>query len=98
VVAESHFSCANASDAVNAVQQLKKKFANVLANLEGAQARAEAKAATLTNPRRKAYQNYLAAFYGRRIVKSKKYQAHVLSPHFLARAARISKLAQTKCG
>ncbi len=96
-VAEGHFSCANASQAVNAVQQLKNKFAVGLANLATDQAKAQSKAATLTNPRRKAYQNYLATFYGKRIAKRKKYEAHVLSPHFLARAAKIAKIAQTKC-
>lgn len=96
--AERHFNCTDASRVINEVSQLQDKFAAHLAGLKAAQARAVAMAGTLTGTKGEAHQNHLAAFFGKRIAKSEKYQAHVLNPHFLAREARLSKLARAKCG
>jgi len=96
-VAEAHFSCTNASRVESSVQQLQGKFATVLAALAADKAAATAKAASSTDPKQKAHQEYLAKFYGNRVAKVQKYESHRLNAKFLARVGRLTKIAQAKC-
>ena len=96
-VAEAHFSCTNASRVESSVQQLRNKFATTLATLEANQATAMARASSSADPKKKAHQEYLAKSYSNRVAKVEKYESHRINSRFLARAARLSNIAQAKC-